>query len=73
MGAAARTFGRVTDKPKQLPHQSAAGESVAAEREARLAAALRANLQRRKAQARSRAREEIPRSHGGAVSEAKKP
>jgi hypothetical protein len=44
----------MTDKPKEQPQRSAAGESMTAAREARLAAALRANLQRRKAQARTR-------------------
>ena len=49
----------MTDKPKQQPPKqkpgvSAAGKSITSEREARLAAALRANLQRRKAQARGR-------------------
>jgi hypothetical protein len=44
----------MTDKPKAKPQHSAAGESMTAAREARLAAALRANLQRRKAQARGR-------------------
>jgi hypothetical protein len=39
---------------KQLPHLSATGERAAARREERLAAALRANLSRRKAQARAR-------------------
>jgi hypothetical protein len=42
------------DKPKQPPQRSAAGKSITAAREARLAAALRANLHRRKAQARTR-------------------
>lgn len=58
---------RVTDKPKQQPQRSAAGESMTAEREARLAAALRANLQRRKAQARER--QEIPRSRDDTAAE----
>ena len=41
-----------SDKHKEQPRRSAAGERAAAEREARLAAALRANLRRRKAQSR---------------------
>ena len=45
------------DKQKEEPRRSAAGDRGAAEREARLAAALRANLRRRKAQARERAAE----------------
>lgn len=44
----------MTEKPKAAPQQSATGKRATAEREARLAAALRANLQRRKAQARER-------------------
>ena len=44
----------MSEKPKEQPHRSDAGERVAEEREARLAAALRANLHRRKAQARER-------------------
>ena len=39
---------------KAQPQRSAAGESMTVAREARLAAALRANLQRRKVQARTR-------------------
>jgi hypothetical protein len=47
----------MTDKPpndrqKEQPHRSEAGDRTAEEREARLAAALRANLRRRKAQSR---------------------
>jgi len=41
-----------SDKPKEQPHRSEAGNHAAEEREARLAAALRANLRRRKAQSR---------------------
>jgi hypothetical protein len=44
----------MTDKPKEAPQRSAAGAHAATAREARLAAALRANLHRRKAQARER-------------------
>lgn len=40
---------------KEVPHLSLAGIAAAARREARLATALRANLTRRKAQARQRA------------------
>ena len=40
--------------PKPLPARTAHGATAAARREARLAAALRANLGRRKAQARRR-------------------
>ena len=41
-----------SDKRKEQPHRSEAGNRAAEEREARLAAALRANLRRRKAQSR---------------------
>jgi hypothetical protein len=44
----------MSDRQKQHPRRSAAGDRAAEEREARLAAALRANLRRRKAQARER-------------------
>jgi len=44
-----------SDKSKEQPHRSAAGQSASNRREARLAAALRANLHRRKAQSRERA------------------
>ncbi len=43
----------MSDKSKATPQRSDAGKKAVA-REARLAAALRANLQRRKAQARGR-------------------
>jgi hypothetical protein len=39
-------------KQREQPRRNEAGERAAAEREARLAAALRANLHRRKAQSR---------------------
>jgi hypothetical protein len=39
-------------KPREEPRRSEAGTRAAEEREARLAAALRANLRRRKAQSR---------------------
>lgn len=42
------------EKSRPQPHRTAAAELAAQAREARLAAALRANLQRRKAQARGR-------------------
>jgi hypothetical protein len=44
----------MSEKPKDEPQRSVAGKRVAEAREARLAAALRANLQRRKTQARER-------------------
>src|SRR5579875_337489 len=47
-------FAGVSDKPKPQPQRTSTGESMTAAREARLAAALRANLQRRKAQSRER-------------------
>ncbi|HVA12615.1 MAG TPA: hypothetical protein VNF99_05155 [Stellaceae bacterium] len=43
-----------TEKSKGMPHRGATGAHAAEVREARLAAALRANLHRRKAQARER-------------------
>ena len=42
-------------KPKEQPRPSEVGQRTANEREARLAAALRANLRRRKAQSRAAA------------------
>jgi hypothetical protein len=45
---------RVTDAPTPQPHLTALAAKARAEREARQAAALRANLRRRKAQARGR-------------------
>jgi hypothetical protein len=47
----------MTEKPKERPQVSAAGEQASLRREERLAAALRANLSRRKAQARQRGEE----------------
>lgn len=41
-----------SDKSKEQPRRSEAGHRAVEEREARLAAALRANLRRRKVQAR---------------------
>jgi hypothetical protein len=43
---------RPGDKQKEQPHRSEAANRAAEEREARLAAALRAHLRRRKAQSR---------------------
>ena len=48
----------MSGKPKDEPQRSVAGNRAAEAREARLATALRANLQRRKAQARER--DEVP-------------
>ena len=50
--------------PKPLPPRPARGPEAAAAREARLAAALRANLGRRKAQSRRRA-DPPPEPRGG--------
>lgn len=55
----------MTDKAKQQPKLGAGGAEAAAERQQRLAAALRANLARRKAQARTR----DARSAGGPQAE----
>jgi hypothetical protein len=44
----------MTEGSKQSPHRTVETERAAEEREARLAAALRANLHRRKAQSRER-------------------
>lgn len=53
----------MSEKQKEQPRRSEAGERVAEEREARLAAALRANLRRRKAQSREAgARERNPQA-----------
>ena len=53
----------MSEKQKEQPRRSEAGERVAEEREARLAAALRANLRRRKAQSREvGARERNPQA-----------
>ena len=49
--------GQPSDKQKEQPRRGEAGDRATKAREARLAAALRANLQRRKAQARERATE----------------
>jgi hypothetical protein len=45
----------MSDTPKQRPHQTEAGRVAAERRQERLAAALRVNLARRKAQTRERA------------------
>src|SRR5215831_13440915 len=64
LGGVARIVAVMSDKSsdqqKEMPRRSEAGQRAAEEREARLAAALRANLRRRKAQSREaqgRARE----------------
>jgi hypothetical protein len=55
----------MSDKPKEQPRRSEEGARAAEEREARLAAALRANLRRRKVQARSvQSRERSPAPPG---------
>jgi hypothetical protein len=48
------------DKQKEQPRRSEAADRAAEERETRLAAALRANLRRRKAQVRHRGTEPAP-------------
>jgi hypothetical protein len=48
------TIGDMTDRPKTSPAATAATLAARKRREERLAAALRANLHRRKAQARDR-------------------
>ena len=50
----------MSEKPKGKTHLTAAGERAARERAERQAAALRANLLRRKSQARDRAEPEAP-------------
>ena len=45
----------MTGRPHRPPQTSAAGQAARAEREARLAEALRDNLRKRKAQVRGRA------------------
>jgi hypothetical protein len=47
----------VTDKSERRPFLTPAGRQAAAERQSRLAAALRENLRKRKAQQRARAAE----------------
>ncbi len=46
----------MTERPRTPPKRSKAGQAARAEREARLAEALRDNLRKRKAQMRGRAR-----------------
>ncbi len=46
----------MTERPRTPPKRSKAGQATRAEREARLAEALRDNLRKRKAQLRGRAR-----------------
>ncbi len=53
-GAAPPQICPVSDTPKPEPHLTPAAAKAKAEREARQAEALRANLRRRKAQARGR-------------------
>ncbi len=59
----------MTDRPRPPPSRSEAGQAAQAEREARRAEALRANLRKRKTQARGRAvgadAPEIVASNGG--------
>ncbi len=45
----------MTERPRTSPKRSKAGQATRAEREARLAEALRDNLRKRKAQLRGRA------------------
>ncbi len=45
----------MTGRPRKSPQRSEAGQAARAEREARLAEALRDNLRKRKAQLRGRA------------------
>jgi hypothetical protein len=52
--------GEMDEHGKRAPHQSAAGKAAAERRGERLAAALRDNLARRKAQARGRDEEAAP-------------
>ncbi len=47
----------MTERPRTPPKRSKAGQAARAEREARLAEALRDNLRKRKAQVRDRARD----------------
>lgn len=50
----------MADMPKQRPHQTPSGRTAAGRRQERLVAALRANLARRKAQARERSAAPAP-------------
>jgi len=50
----------MSDTPKHRPHLTVAGRAAAERRQERLAAALRANLGRRKAQTRERTAAEPP-------------
>lgn len=54
----------MTEKPKSPPHVTPAGAAASGRRQERLAAALRANLARRKAQARQRGAPPIRPSRG---------
>ncbi len=49
----------MTGRPRRPPHSSETGQAARAEREARLAEALRDNLRKRKAQVRGRARDRV--------------
>jgi hypothetical protein len=55
-----RRRGKLTAAERETPGQSPAGAAKAARKEARLSAALRANLAKRKDQARARAGVENP-------------
>ena len=57
----------MTGRPRTPPQRSEAGQAARAEREARLAEALRDNLRKRKTQARGRA------AGGNAAAAAKSP
>ena len=55
----------MTERPRTPPKRSEAGQAARAEREARLAEALRDNLRKRKAQLRGRARGRTVAGAGG--------
>ncbi len=55
----------MTERPRTPPKRSKAGQAARAEREARLAEALRDNLRKRKAQSRDRARGRTAAGSGG--------
>ena len=73
LSGAARIVAPMSDKPsdkqKEQPRRSDTGTRAAEEREARLAAALRANLHRRKAQSREA---QIPEGAAGPSGETPK-
>ena len=62
----------MTERPRTPPKRSKAGQAARAEREARLAEALRDNLRKRKAQVRDRARDRAA-AGGSAATAAKSP